>query len=206
MESRNISSIAMNFRQLLEDPVDTPVVDEEEVIFDMQEFNRRIVYSVRVAGTQVNDIERITIDKQRRVAELVTNEKIAEMIHNKKQGKNVTEGVVLDPPEQQEEFKQTRKFISSERNSNTTPEDFSERWSISVAQEKLTLKATTQRLKQSAVIPLSRKYRADRMFGVKLLDCIMATDTMHAKNKSIHGELYYQVFITKEFSVKVYPM
>ena len=28
MESQNISSLAMNFRQSLEDPEDTPVVDE----------------------------------------------------------------------------------------------------------------------------------------------------------------------------------
>ena len=39
MESRNISSLAMNFRQSLEDPVDTPVVDEEDGIFDTQENN-----------------------------------------------------------------------------------------------------------------------------------------------------------------------
>ena len=34
MESQNISSFAMSFIQSLEDPGDTPVVDEEDVIFD----------------------------------------------------------------------------------------------------------------------------------------------------------------------------
>ena len=34
MESRNISSLAMNFRQSLEYTWDTPVVDEEDIIFD----------------------------------------------------------------------------------------------------------------------------------------------------------------------------
>ena len=108
------------------------------------------------------------------------------MVTNKrteKQRKNVTECVVPDPPEQPEEFKQPCKFISSERHSNNTSEDLSERWIIIIAQEKLTLKATTQRLKQSEVMPLSRRYRADRMFGVKRLDCIMATDMMHAKEQ-----------------------
>ena len=46
MESQNISILAINFRQLLEDPGDTPVVDDEDVIFNTQKFNRRIVASV----------------------------------------------------------------------------------------------------------------------------------------------------------------
>ena len=60
---------------------------------------------MRVSGTQANEIDWSTIDKQRRVEELVTNKKIAEMIHNEKQGKNVIEGVVPDPSEKPEEFK-----------------------------------------------------------------------------------------------------
>ena len=52
IESRNISSLAMSFRQSLEDPVDTPVVDEEDVIFGTHNFNRRVVASVRVSGYQ----------------------------------------------------------------------------------------------------------------------------------------------------------
>ena len=87
MESQNISSLAMNFRQSIKYPGDTPVVDEEDVIFDTQEFNMRIVASVRLSGTQVNYIEGITIDEQRRITVLVINELIAEMIHNNKQGK-----------------------------------------------------------------------------------------------------------------------
>ena len=56
--------------------------------------------SVQVWGTQENEIEKRTKDKQRRVAELVTNKRISEIMHNKKQVKNVIEGVVPDPPEQ----------------------------------------------------------------------------------------------------------
>ena len=89
MESQIISSLSMNFRKSLKDPVDTPVVDAEDVIFDTQELNRRIVDSVRVSETQENYIEGSTIDKQRRVAELVTNKRIEEMIHNEKQNKDV---------------------------------------------------------------------------------------------------------------------
>ena len=130
----------MNFRQSLEDPGDTPVVDEEDVIFDAQDFNRIIVASVQLSGIQANDIYGSTIGEYRRVAELVTNKLISEMIHNEKQWKNVTEGVFPYPSEQPEEFNQPHTFISSERHSNTTSEDLSERWSISVAQTKLTLK------------------------------------------------------------------
>ena len=53
----------MNFIKSLEDPGDTLVVGEENVIFDTQEFNRGIVASVRVPGTQENYIEGSTIDK-----------------------------------------------------------------------------------------------------------------------------------------------
>ena len=115
--------------------------------------------------------------------ELVTNKKIAEILHNEKQVNNITEGVVPDPPEKLEEFNQPHTFISSEQHSNNTLEYLSERWSISVAQAKLTLEATTQRPRRLEVIPLSRRYRDDRIFGVKRLDCIMATDTMQAKEQ-----------------------
>ena len=74
----------MNFRQSLEDPGDTSVVDEEDVILNTQEFSKIIVASVWVSGNQSNVIEGSTIDKQRRVTELVTNNRISEMIHNEK--------------------------------------------------------------------------------------------------------------------------
>ena len=56
---------------------------------------------------------------------------------------------------------------------------------MSVVQAKLTLKAATQLLKQSSVMPLSCGYIVDRLFGVKRLDCIISTDTMHAKEQVI---------------------
>ena len=49
-------------------------------------------------------------------------------------------------------------FISSERHSNTTPEDLSEVWNINVEQAKLTLEATTRHHSRSAIMPLSRQY------------------------------------------------
>ena len=42
---------------------------------------------------------------------MATNKQIAEMIHNEKEGKNVTEGIVPDPHEQPEEFKQLHTLV-----------------------------------------------------------------------------------------------
>ena len=66
-------------------------------------------------------------------------------------------------------IRQPRDFLSEERHLNTTSEDLSKRWGISVAQVALTLKSTTQKLVQLEIIPLSCRYRADFMFNVKRL-------------------------------------
>ena len=50
-------------------------------------------------------------------------------------------------------------FQSKERHSTVTPSDLSERWYIGLGQATQTLKATTQRLMHSAILPLSRQYR-----------------------------------------------
>ena len=49
-----------------------------------------------------------------------------------------------------------RTFLSSNRHSSMTPEDPSECWGLSFAQAALTLKATTQRLTRSAIMPFAR--------------------------------------------------
>ena len=87
-----------------------------------------------------------------------------------------------------------------------TPEDLSERWCISVAQAALTLKATTRKLVRSALMPLARRYRVDRMFMVNRIRGNMATDTMDARCNGIHGERYCQVFGNKDFFVEAYPI
>ena len=76
------------------------------------------------------------------------------------------------------DFKELRTFKSSSRHSNVSPEDLSERWFISISQAANTLKSTTINLLRSAVLPLSRRYRADRMFRRKLLDGQWSIDTL----------------------------
>ena len=72
-------------------------------------------------------------------------------------------------------------------------------------QAQLTLDATTRRLIRSAVMPLSRRYRVDRMFGIRRLNYEISTDTIDGKVKTIHGDRYAQVFGSKKFFVAAYP-
>ena len=54
-----------------------------------------------------------------------------------------------------------RTFISNNRHSSITSEDLTKRWGPSISQAALTLKATTQKMTISAIIPLTQRYRAD---------------------------------------------
>ena len=82
----------------------------------------------------------------------------------------------------------------------------SERRVISVAQAALTLKAKTKKYMRSALFILAQKYKVDSIFGQKLINAHVYTDTMDVRLASIHGNRYGQVFTTKDFFVDVYPM
>ena len=90
-------------------------------------------------------------------------------------------------------------FQSSNRHTDVSAEDLSERWFISVKQAAATLKKTTQKFLPSALLPLSRRYRADRMFHRKTLTGDWATDTIDGRTKSIDGNRYAQVFTSKNY-------
>ncbi len=62
-----------------------------------------------------------------------------------------------------------RTFASDKRHTGISAQDLSERWFIGLAQATETIKATTQNCVRSAVLPLSRRYRADRVFEKPLL-------------------------------------
>ena len=81
-------------------------------------------------------------------------------------------------PLSEDKLMEPRTFLSGNRHSNTTPEDLSEVWNISIETAKLTLESTTQHHARSAIMPLSRRYRIDRMFEPKRLLGTMATDKM----------------------------
>ena len=62
-----------------------------------------------------------------------------------------------------------RTFISDERHTSVTPAILSERWCIGIVQARNMIKVTTQKGVRSAILPLSRRYRADRVFERPLL-------------------------------------
>jgi hypothetical protein len=107
---------------------------------------------------------------------------------------------------EKQDVPQPYTFQSKGRHSSVTPEDLSERWQIGLAQATETLKRTTQRLKRSAVMPLARRYRADRMFERKRLRGMWASDTMDGRVKSLDGNRYAQVFANGSFFAEIYPM
>ena len=83
-----------------------------------------------------------------------------------------------------------RTFLCENILFSTTAEDLSERWVIIISQAELSLKATKQKLNGSAIMPLEKRYRADRMFGVRRIHGTMSTDTMDARCQSIHDKNY----------------
>ena len=78
-------------------------------------------------------------------------------------------------------------FQSSERHTDVTPQQLSERWGISLSAASKTLQKTTQKFQRSAILPLSRRYRADRVFSRKTLSGEWSTDTMDGRCKSLDG-------------------
>ena len=99
-----------------------------------------------------------------------------------------------------------RTFISNERRGTVTAQSLSERWFIGLEQAKKTLAATTQRMVRSAILPLSRRYRADRMFERPRLKDVVFTDTMDGQYKSLDGNCHAQIFANKDFFAAAYPM
>ena len=101
---------------------------------------------------------------------------------------------------------QKNSFISHQRYNKLTAEDLAENWCIGLIKAKATLGATTQYFKRSAILPISRRYRADRFYDLKRLDAKFSTDTIWADVKSLNQHRYAQAFTHKcGFSV-VYPI
>jgi hypothetical protein len=183
IEVRNIRALATTKRE-----EGSGEFQEEDVLFDIGHFRNRIISSARITYA---DME--SMNKRARINEV------------KRRGQELPP-LVLPGPLEEQELTAPQTFLSKDRHSNTTPEELSEKWGLSLAQAALTLKATTRRLIRSALMPLARRYRTDRMFEVKRLQGTFATDTMDMRCKSIHGERYSQVFANKDFFAAAYPI
>ena len=88
----------------------------------------------------------------------------------------------------------TRTFQSKKRHPTITPAYLSERWYLGLGQATQTLKVTTQQLMCSAILPLARRYRADRMFIRWRIRGTSYTDTMNGHYKSLDGNKHAQIF------------
>ena len=113
---------------------------------------------------------------------------------------------ISDEPLSEDRLLPPKTFLLSNRHSNTSPEDLSEVWNISVQQAKMTLEATTQHNSRLVIMPLSRRYCMDRMFEPVRLRSQMSTDTMDPRCEGLHGDQQCQVFGNKEMFAAAYPI
>jgi hypothetical protein len=96
-----------------------------------------------------------------------------------------------------------KTFATSTRHSGLTAQELSERRLIRLTQAHEATKATAQNCIRSAVLPLSRRYQADRVFEKPLL---RGNFTMDGRCRSINGNRYAQVFANKDFFATAFPL
>ena len=99
-----------------------------------------------------------------------------------------------------------RTFVSDERHLKVTAQVLADLFGISIPRAQRTLRVTTQRGVRSAILPISRRYRADRIFSVKRLNGKFATDTAYGKVKSVRGNVGSQLFSHKCGFKASYPL
>jgi hypothetical protein len=100
----------------------------------------------------------------------------------------------------------TPTFQTEERRSRVTPEQLADHWMIGLETARQTLKRTTQCFLRSALLPLSRRYKADRMYRVPRLQGEWYTDTVEGRCKSRDGNKYGQMFANEAYFAVFYRM
>ena len=105
-----------------------------------------------------------------------------------------------------EEITARKTFVSNERHRKVSADHLSELWHIGPKRVKATIKATTQNGIRSAILPLSRRYRPDRMYKVKRLRGRFATDTVYSDVKSLLGNTCVQIYTHKIGFAISYPL
>ena len=99
-----------------------------------------------------------------------------------------------------------RTFVSDERHAKVSAELIAERFGIGPTRAQRTLRVTTQRGVRSAILPISRRHRADRVFSVKRLHGNFATDTANGKVRSLRCNIGCQLFSHKCGFKVAYPL
>lgn len=99
-----------------------------------------------------------------------------------------------------------RTFVSTQRHSKATAETLCKRFLISPNKARATLQATTQKGLRSAILPIGRRYRADRMFDVRRLHGKFYTDTLWGTTNSLRSHAASQVYYHKCSFVAIYHL
>jgi len=180
-----VSSTCRNVEYMEQHHNETALIEEDSgtIISSISNICTRIINSVRV------DFPRKIADVKKLAANYGNN------THNSSQA--IDTGADVPIP---------TTFVSSERHTDVSPSDLSDRWFISIPQAKLTIKKSTQKFLRSAILPLTRRYRADQMFYRKQLSGQWSTNTMDGRVKSLDGNRYAQVFSNKQYFSKLYPI
>lgn len=90
-----------------------------------------------------------------------------------------------------------RTFVSTERHGKITAESLAERFGIGINRARQTLHATLQRGMRSAILPIARRYRADRVFTLRRLAGKYSSDTAWFKVRSLRGNIASQIYFHK---------
>ena len=96
-----------------------------------------------------------------------------------------------------EDLPTRQTYMSTERHRKISAEVLPDRFGIEIECARSTLRATVQRGTRSAILPISRQYRADRQHTVKRLNGKFATDTILEKSMSLQGKVVSQMYSHK---------
>ena len=77
---------------------------------------------------------------------------------------------------------------------------------MGIEQARETIPKRTQRHTRSAVMPLVRQYKGDRVFQTTRLTGMWCTDTMDRHVKYLYGNQYTQVFSNGTYFSEIYPI
>ena len=112
---------------------------------------------------------------------------------------NIAIPAVSDIPERM-------KFVSHLRHLKACTELISVIWCIIIKKAKAILEATNQRGTGSAILPLNRRHRYDRVYSSNIINARFETDTLFSDIKSLNQNVCAQVINHKVGFTATYPM
>ena len=105
------------------------------------------------------------------------------------------------------EYLPTRQtYYSNKSHTKISEEVLPDRFVIGIEKLNATLKATLQRVTRSAISLITRRYRADKQYGVKILKIKYSTDTILGKSKYLRRNYATQVYSHKCGFTNIYHM